>query len=361
MKSPISIVLFLLAFPILLIGQSEITDLKEFILTGDAKKAGSQCFELTPATIWKGGAVWYRNQIDLNESFSMELELYFGCDDYGADGIVFIFHPILQTGFQGEGMGFGGLRPSLGIEMDTYQNFHLNDPEYDHVALMINGNPYHGSALTEPIPLIPSKANVENCAAHKVKVEWNPATKILNFHFGESNRISQRVDLIKTIFGGDSKVYWGFTSATGGEHNRHQVCITKSDFLEVASFSYQTKQAILASERYRLKEVTFDENDKLTPTELSELNNLIRLMNSYPEYYLVIEGHTDDSGSKAANLAKSQKRTQSIADYLESKGISNDRLKILGLGEDYPLKPNKSPANRLLNNRIEVSMQLKRA
>jgi len=47
----------------------------------------------------------------------------FGCDDMGgADGIVFAFTPYQgMTGYQGEGMGFAGLRPSLGLEIDTWK------------------------------------------------------------------------------------------------------------------------------------------------------------------------------------------------------------------------------------------------
>ena len=82
----------------------------------------------------------------------MELDLMFGCDDYGADGMVFIFHPKLKNGFQGEGMGFGGLSPAFGIEMDTYENPHLADPYYDHLALIKNGQMHHNRGISNPVP-----------------------------------------------------------------------------------------------------------------------------------------------------------------------------------------------------------------
>ena len=338
--------------------QDKIVDLKEFIVTADARQESDQCFLLTPAEVWKGGSVWYRNQVDLRQSFDMELDLQFGCKDYGADGMVFIFHPTLKTGYEGEGIGFGGLKPSLGIEMDTYQNHHLNDPGYDHVALMRDGNIYHQSGITEPIPLRSDFGDVEDCQSHKVRVQWNPLTKILNFQFDESSRISQRIDLVDDIFAGNPIVYWGFTSATGGQHNRHQLCIEKIDFLEVASFDYNTKQELLSSKKYILKEVEFSHSsDILNEEDVKELDNLVKLLNSYPEYSLTIEGHTDNIGSNKSNMIRSNNEAQAITEYLRAKGINPKRLTSYGLGEDYPIAPNETKEGRKQNNRIQVIMQ----
>ncbi len=357
------VLLFTAAFNLSFTGfcQDKILDLKEFIVSADAKQEGDQCFNLTPAEVWKGGSVWYRNQVDLRQSFDMQLDLHLGCKDYGADGIVFIFHPNLQTGFEGEGIGFGGLQPSIGIEMDTYQNHNLNDPGYDHVALMRDGKINHHDGITEPIPLRADYGDVEDCQSHKVRVQWNPKTLILNFQFDQSSRISQRIDLIDDIFKGDPIVYWGFTAATGGEHNQHRICIEQTDFLEVASFDYDTKQKLLASKKYILKEVEFNIDHKiLNEEDIKELDNLVKLMNSYPEYSMVIEGHTDDQGSSKTNAQISKLRAEAIVKYLLSKGIDPKRLTFYGLGEDYPIAPNNTEAGREKNRRIQVSMQLDR-
>ncbi|MCB0633872.1 MAG: hypothetical protein KDD15_29275, partial [Lewinella sp.] len=96
-------------------------DMANFRLSGDAYVSGDNCFRLTEAVDWAGGSIWYRDAIDLNMPFEMELNLMLGCKDRdGADGMVFIFHPYaMMTGRPGEGMGYSGLRPSLGIELDT--------------------------------------------------------------------------------------------------------------------------------------------------------------------------------------------------------------------------------------------------
>jgi outer membrane protein OmpA-like peptidoglycan-associated protein len=68
---------------------------------------------------------------------------------------------------------------------------------------------------------------------------------------------------------------------------------------------------------------------------------------------LEIIGHTDDVGSKDANLNISLKRAQMVADYLLSKGIEKNRLTVTGKMDSEPLFPNNTPANRAKNRRVE--------
>jgi outer membrane protein OmpA-like peptidoglycan-associated protein len=69
----------------------------------------------------------------------------------------------------------------------------------------------------------------------------------------------------------------------------------------------------------------------------------------------VVEGHTDQSGSRAANLALSQARANSVVDYLAGRGVDRKRLTAQGYGPDRPLQGRTpdDPANR----RVEVSAQ----
>ncbi|MCB0579633.1 MAG: hypothetical protein KDD10_10040, partial [Phaeodactylibacter sp.] len=139
---------FSLVFPLLLglsAAQAQKADINDFDLSGDAVFTGANCIRLTPDRIWAGGAAWHKQPIDLNGPFEMKLQVMLGCKDAsGADGIVFVFHPEAhRTGYQGEGMGFAGLEPSLGIEIDTWLNEHLGDPYQDHIALLRDGRVHH--------------------------------------------------------------------------------------------------------------------------------------------------------------------------------------------------------------------------
>ncbi|MFA5620498.1 MAG: OmpA family protein [Weeksellaceae bacterium] len=70
-----------------------------------------------------------------------------------------------------------------------------------------------------------------------------------------------------------------------------------------------------------------------------------------------IQGHTDDVGNDANNLALSQRRAQTVLDYLVSKGVSGSRLKAVGYGESAPKYDNKTADGRAQNRRIEIVKQ----
>lgn len=70
-----------------------------------------------------------------------------------------------------------------------------------------------------------------------------------------------------------------------------------------------------------------------------------------------IQGHTDDVGSEANNMALSQRRAQTVMDYLVSKGVPAERLKAVGYGESRPKYDNKTADGRAQNRRIEIVKQ----
>jgi len=69
----------------------------------------------------------------------------------------------------------------------------------------------------------------------------------------------------------------------------------------------------------------------------------------------VVEGFTDATGTEVYNKTLSQRRAESVTAFLLSQGISNDRIKALGRGEDSPRVPDPfDPVNRRVEMRIEV-------
>lgn len=70
---------------------------------------------------------------------------------------------------------------------------------------------------------------------------------------------------------------------------------------------------------------------------------------------VLLRGHTDSDGSRKANLVLSLHRAEAVKDYLvDEGGISADRIKVEGCGEDEPLVPNTSAASKAVNRRVEV-------
>ncbi|MFN8346058.1 MAG: OmpA family protein [Spirosomataceae bacterium] len=85
----------------------------------------------------------------------------------------------------------------------------------------------------------------------------------------------------------------------------------------------------------------------------AELNKLIEQLKTQPTLRIEIAGHTDDVGDAKQNQILSQKRAQSVVDYLIEAGIVKDRIKAVGFGEAKPIVPNSTEENRQLNRRIE--------
>jgi outer membrane protein OmpA-like peptidoglycan-associated protein len=86
-------------------------------------------------------------------------------------------------------------------------------------------------------------------------------------------------------------------------------------------------------------------------TELADLANVLK---EYPDTNLVIEGHTDSSGSAAHNKKLSEQRAASVIDVLVTDGVDRSRLTHKGWGEDKPLQSNSTADGRAQNRRVEV-------
>ena len=333
-------------------------DMANFRLSGDAYVSGDNCFRLTEAVDWAGGSIWYRDAIDLNMPFEMELNLMLGCKDRdGADGMVFIFHPYaMMTGRPGEGMGYSGLRPSLGIELDTWENEHLGDPPQDHIAILYDGSPAHWYNLAGPVKL----PNLEDCRPHRMYVKWDPKYQLLSIAIDGVERIRYKGDIIQEAFGGNSEVYWGVSAATGRYNNRQEICFEKLEFARVNPIARLTPMQITQlkkNEGLLLDRVQFPSGQtSLTSQTTSELDKLVSYLSQNTEYGIEVAAHTDASGSEAGNLRISQARADAIKRYLVSKGIDVKRIYAFGYGEAAPIATNATPEGRSKNRRVAFSI-----
>ena len=106
-----------------------------------------------------------------------------------------------------------------------------------------------------------------------------------------------------------------------------------------------------------LKNVLFEYNsDKLTAESMTTLNNIAPLLTSKniknPRW--LVEGHTDNVGSQNYNLPLSERRANSVKNYLESKGVSSSILKAVGFGLALPVTTNDTAEGRARNRRVEM-------
>lgn len=96
--------------------------------------------------------------------------------------------------------------------------------------------------------------------------------------------------------------------------------------------------------------------DVLVEASKQSLNVIAQYLKATEGNY-EIQGHTDDVGSDANNMALSQKRAQTVLDYLVAQGVPAGRLKAVGYGESQPKYDNKTVDGRAQNRRIEIVKQ----
>jgi outer membrane protein OmpA-like peptidoglycan-associated protein/flagellar hook assembly protein FlgD len=110
--------------------------------------------------------------------------------------------------------------------------------------------------------------------------------------------------------------------------------------------------------KIRISNIQFGyDSDKILPQGTKILNRVATIFDKYARYKVLIEGHTDDTGDEGYNLKLSERRAQSVKDYLISKGVDKDRLKVRGMGESSPFVPNKDDESRRKNRRVEFLLE----
>jgi outer membrane protein OmpA-like peptidoglycan-associated protein len=104
-----------------------------------------------------------------------------------------------------------------------------------------------------------------------------------------------------------------------------------------------------------LGDVLFDFNKSdIKPAAISHLAKLATFLNTNIDRNITIEGHTDNIGSKKFNLLLSQRRADSIKDYLIGQGVARGRIQTSGKGISLPVIDNTTADHREQNRRVEV-------
>jgi outer membrane protein OmpA-like peptidoglycan-associated protein len=87
------------------------------------------------------------------------------------------------------------------------------------------------------------------------------------------------------------------------------------------------------------------------------LNNLGTSFKQFNQNSIEIVGYTDSTGSRAYNMELSQRRAQSVANYLIAQGLDASRLSTRGAGQDQPIASNATADGRAQNRRVEVNLR----
>lgn len=104
-------------------------------------------------------------------------------------------------------------------------------------------------------------------------------------------------------------------------------------------------------------DILFDVNSyELKPVTKQQLTEFAQTLNKYEDTDIRIEGHADATGSDDHNKKLSERRAQSVADYLATQGVKTSRLDEFGYGESQPVADNSTEAGRRQNRRVDIAV-----
>ncbi|WP_163853667.1 S-layer homology domain-containing protein [Paenibacillus elgii] len=233
-----------------------------FSLNGSAKvetdNKNRQVLRLTEALTNKFGTAFNKKLIAPGDNYSFSTFFKFRLNENTlgnpADGITFTIQAESNTaGSVGVGIGYGGIKPSFAVKYDTYKNTDMSDPSNNYIGLAVNGDVKNStpgwytsanelnsqgiilSSGTDYYSWIDYDGAANNVKVYISSTEARPTTPVLN---------ANNIDLAD-VFKGKPGVYAGFTAATGGAFERHDIIswYFTNELAPIDTTKYQYKQA----------------------------------------------------------------------------------------------------------------------
>jgi len=161
-------------------------------------------------------------------------------------------------------------------------------------------------------------------------------------------------DTESTLIGaGAGAVAGGLTGAAIGRYMDNQEKEMRAALADVESASVQRDQDVLAV-TFKAK-VLFDvDSAVLKPGAYDEVDRVAHVLNKYPKTTILVEGHTDSTGSEEYNQKLSVRRAKSVKKVLVARAVAPARIRTVGFGESKPIATNKTKAGRQMNRRVRI-------
>jgi outer membrane protein OmpA-like peptidoglycan-associated protein len=103
--------------------------------------------------------------------------------------------------------------------------------------------------------------------------------------------------------------------------------------------------------------VTFaTDSSDLNPSFFDVLTSVGKVLMEFDQTIVEVAGHTDSTGSDAYNQGLSERRAGTVSQYLQSRGISTQRMMTIGMGESMPVADNGTDGGRQANRRVEITI-----
>jgi len=112
---------------------------------------------------------------------------------------------------------------------------------------------------------------------------------------------------------------------------------------------------LMKTGEFTTRGILFDVNsDRIRPESTPALTEIVTTLNEHADLKILIEGHTDNTGDDAQNLALSDRRAQSVVTYLTQQGVATARVSAQGKGETVPAADNGTAEGRQQNRRVVI-------
>lgn len=197
-------------------------------VNGDAAAVatgGRTVMRLSPSKFFKSGSVFNSSAITFGSLYSFSTRFTFNLNAQqggGADGFVFVIQPNGNAvGGSGGGIGYGGIRNSLGVEFDTFNNGRIDQNSNNHIGIDLNGS-LASLVQNNTLPFIlDSRRDLTSW------IDYDGATRRIEVRLNNSNTrplsaiLSYTFDLAAVI--GSPNAFVGFTSGTGGGAANHDL------------------------------------------------------------------------------------------------------------------------------------------
>lgn len=151
------------------------------------------------------------------------------------------------------------------------------------------------------------------------------------------------------------------TGSNYGVSIEHKDFIPYSKNVNIPEGNYEEKihdvmlKKLEAGSIVALRNVFFEkDSDELMKESFHELDKYSQLLQVNKDIKVEIAGHTDADGDVNYNLDLSQRRAQSVVNYLTNQGVKKDRLHPVGYGEKHPVASNQTAEGKKENRRVEL-------
>ncbi len=207
----------------------DFADISQLTLNGNAIQAGN-VLRLTPSERTQKGSSFFNRPlaVDTNTSFETQFQFQLSGGTGGADGFTFMLQNnteglndgIQNLGLGGGGLGYSGTPQSLAIEFDTFQNRNGGDINNNHISILRDGD------VNNALASIAAPFDLNSGSSLNAWIDYDGETDLLEVFLAdttikpETASLSLNIDLAPVV---GSQAFLGFSAATGGRVNNHDI------------------------------------------------------------------------------------------------------------------------------------------